>query len=181
MEYDYCVFLSNTKNEYESLNCKLIKQNSRTNLYHIHNSADSDIKSIKINENSPDEVLLKDNSVCKDIKIHGIRNKESKYEVYIYGGKIYATETKIHFFGEINSYSSLPQYKSKTKVRINNAVLEGKGNSKNDKWDWKVIDNGDAEIIKQDDKLNNILYSNNCYIIGFNSEIHTVQLCQDII
>lgn len=143
----------------------------------IYHTEDDEVVAIREDEDKT-SVLKKDGEV-EDTRVDLVREKEYPHELYLWGGPVYTTDAKIHFLGEYGCSGSLPEYKSSTKIRINDCVLHARGGTNTD-WSWEVITNGSACLIEENEDISDIV-SRNCMLVGFSDEIDKIQLCQDLV
>lgn len=121
-----------------------------------------------------------DDGSTEDIDVRHTLSKVCDNEVYIIGGPSYCTETEVYVKGEYSEKASLPKFKSKTLVRVNDCIVRGEAELDNS-WDWEVIDKGTANFISIDNGFGDLHSDKNVVKVGFDEEINTLELSQSLI
>lgn len=156
-------------------NAKIV-EDSGNKIYHTE-----DDKVVAIREDKDKTSILKQDGEVEDTRVDLVREKEFPHELYLWGGPVYTTDAKIHFLGEHEGSGSLPEYKSSTKIRINDCVLYASGGtSQKTDWTWSVKTEGSTSLIEENTSISDIV-SRKCMLVGFADKIDRIQLCQDLV
>lgn len=159
------------------VDCERVEWDSDSRLYHAVD--DTDVRAIRVRED--ERSLVKTEDEEQDVLVTVEREMQAPYEQYVYGGSASTTKTYVRFVGPYTGRGLLPAYKSETKVRVNDCVLRGEGDSVTSEWSWETVDAGRAAFVESSDQLADGFNAQTCLAVGFDNPITDVQLVQDML
>lgn len=155
-----------------TVDAKLVEQEDEK----VYHTKDDNTVALRVGEEN--STILREDGEVEDIWIDFVWEKICSYEVYTWGGRVHTSDIHIHFRGECHTKGTLPKFKRSSKIKINDCVLMADGNGSGE-WSWDVIKNGSSSIIGRCPKISEAI-NKDCILVGYEYEIDTVQLCQDM-
>lgn len=145
---------------------RIVEEDGDKTIFHTD---DDTVRAIKCSDD--ETTVLDEDGRMEDTRVDYVWKKMNEHELYVYGGGYYATSCEVYYYGD---YDGRIDSEGSVSLRVNDTEVSGSADYNNN-WDWSVLDEGGASLVKVGQQELSDLFDGCCVYIGYEDEIDTIE------